>query len=68
MNKFDNNPIMDEVYAVRHEISSRFGNDPKRYIASILEMKRRASERVAHLFKLYASHAPKSLSSHCCVA
>jgi len=44
MNKFDNNPIMDEVYAVRHEISSRFGNDPKQYIASIREMKRRAAE------------------------
>jgi len=26
------------------------------------------ADRVAHLFKLYASHAPKSLSSHCCVA
>ena len=33
-----------EVSAVRHEISSRFGNDPKRYIESIREMKRRAGE------------------------
>ena len=40
----EDDPIMDEVYAVRHEISSRFGNDPKRYIESIREMKRRAGE------------------------
>ncbi len=39
----EEDPIMDEVYAVRHEISSRFGNDPKRYLESIREMKRRAS-------------------------
>ena len=39
----EDDPIMDEVYTVRHEISSRFGNDPKRYIESIREMKRRAS-------------------------
>ncbi len=44
MNKSDDNPIMDEVYAVRREISSRFENDPNRYIASIREMKHRAAE------------------------
>ena len=35
---------MDEVYANRREISARFGNDPKRYIACIREMKHRAQE------------------------
>ena len=44
MEEKEEDPIMDEVYAVRHEISSRFGNDPKRYIESIREMKRRAGE------------------------
>lgn len=44
MNKSDDNPIMDEVYAVRREISSRFENDPNRYIASIREIKRLAAE------------------------
>lgn len=44
MNKSDDDPIMGEVYEIRREISSRFGNDPDRYIASIREMKRRASE------------------------
>ena len=34
----DDDPIMEEVYAVRHEISARFGHDPKRYIESIREM------------------------------
>ena len=43
MNKQDDNPVMDEVYATRKEISSRFGNDPKRYIEFIREMKRKAS-------------------------
>lgn len=43
MNKQDDNPVMDEVYATRREISSRFGNDPKRYIEFIREMKRKAS-------------------------
>ena len=40
----EEDPIMDEVYAIRHETSSRFGNDPKRYIAGIREMQHRASE------------------------
>ena len=43
MNKQDDNPVMNEVYATRKEISSRFGNDPKRYIEFIREMKRKAS-------------------------
>ena len=38
MNKRDDNPVMDEVYATRKEISSRFDNDPKRYIEFICEM------------------------------
>ena len=40
----EDDPIMEEVYAVCHEISSRFGHDPKRYIESIREMKRCAAE------------------------
>ena len=44
MLKQENDPIMDEVYANRREISMRFGNDPARYIAYIREMKRRARE------------------------
>ena len=44
MRKLESDPIMDEVYANRREISARFGNDPKRYIACIREMKRRAQE------------------------
>lgn len=43
MNKQDDNPVMNEVYATRKEISSRFGNDPKRYIEFIREMKSNAS-------------------------
>ena len=43
MNKQDDNPVMDEVYTTRKEISNRFGNDPKRYIEFIREMKRNAS-------------------------
>ena len=31
MHKPENDPIMDEVYANRREISLHFGNDPKRY-------------------------------------
>ena len=40
----DDNPVMNEVYATRKEISSRFGNDPKRYIEFIRDMKRKASD------------------------
>ena len=43
-NNIDDNPIMAQVYANRREISERFGNDPKRYIAAIREVKRRAAE------------------------
>ena len=43
INKQDDNPVMNEVYATRKEISSRFGNDPKRYIEFIREMKSKAS-------------------------
>ena len=44
MNRSENDPLMEDVYAHRREISLRFGNDPKHYIASIREMKRRAEE------------------------
>ena len=40
----EEDPIMDEVYATRRKVSARFGNDPKRYLAGICEMKRRAVE------------------------
>ena len=43
MNKQDDNPVMNEVYATRKEISSRFGHDPKRYIEFIRDMKSKAS-------------------------
>jgi len=33
MLKQENDPIMDEVYANRREISARCGNDPSVYIA-----------------------------------
>lgn len=35
---------MEDVYATRRRISERCGNDPKRYISGIREMKCRAEE------------------------
>ena len=44
MRKQETDSVMNEIYANRREISMRFGNDPKCYIACIREMKRRARE------------------------
>ena len=49
--------VMDEVYANRREISMRFGNDPKRYIACIRDMKRRAKEAGVSFLKYCKSFA-----------
>ena len=36
--------MLEEVYATRRKISERCGNDPKRYMAGIRDIQRRATE------------------------
>jgi hypothetical protein len=45
LKKVKDNPVLAEVRRVRHEISKRFGHDPKRLVAHFkrLEKKMRAS-------------------------
>jgi hypothetical protein len=42
-----NDPLVDEVRAIRHKISERYNHDPKRYIEHLMELeqKLRASGR-----------------------
>ena len=40
----EEDPMLEEVYATRRKISGRYGNDPKRYMAGIREIQRRAKE------------------------
>lgn len=40
----EEDPMLEEVYATRRKISERCGNDPKRYMAGIRDIQRRATE------------------------
>ncbi len=44
----DLNPIVAEVRRVRHEISARFGHDPKRLIEHYMEMQKEFPERLVN--------------------
>jgi hypothetical protein len=37
MREWTNDPVIDEVREVRHQISARFGHDPRRLVAYYLE-------------------------------
>jgi len=39
-------PVVDEVRAVRHEISARFDHDPERLVAYYMELQERYRERL----------------------
>ena len=39
-------PVIDEVRAVRHEISARFDHDPERLVAYYMELQERYRERL----------------------
>jgi hypothetical protein len=39
-------PVVDEVRAVRHEISARFDHDPERLVAYYMELQKQYRDRL----------------------
>ena len=39
-------PVVDEVRAVRHEISARFDHDPERLVAHYMELQKQHRDRL----------------------
>jgi len=46
MSKLPPDPVIDEIRKVRHEISARFGHDPKRLVEHYLELQQQYEERL----------------------
>lgn len=41
-----NDPVIDEIRDLRHEISARFDHDPERLVAHYAELQKRYRERL----------------------
>jgi hypothetical protein len=46
MNPNQNDPVIDEIRAVRHRISARFGHDPAQLVAYYLELQEQYRDRL----------------------
>ncbi|MEX0704010.1 MAG: hypothetical protein WD069_18055 [Planctomycetales bacterium] len=42
-------PVIDEIRAIRHEISARFGHDPKKLVEYYIELQRRHADRLVSM-------------------
>ncbi len=45
-NHEDSDPPIDEIRAVRHEISARFGHDPRKLVEHYMQLQRRHADRL----------------------
>ena len=41
-----NDPVIDEIRQVRHQISEQFGHDPARLVAYYLELQKQHADRL----------------------
>lgn len=46
MTKLPPDPVIDEIREVRHQISARFGHDPKRLVEHYRKLQERHKERL----------------------
>lgn len=46
MTKLPPDPVIDEIREVRHQISERFGHDPKRLVEHYKKLQERHKERL----------------------
>ena len=46
MKQSHSDPVIDEIREIRHNISARFGHDPKRLVAHYAELQKRYRERL----------------------
>lgn len=53
-------PVIDEIRQVRHEISERFGHDPKRLVAHYMELQKQYEGRMIKTSKEVAPAGPKA--------
>jgi hypothetical protein len=42
-------PVITEIRRVRHELSEKFGHDPKSFVEYLQEQQKRHSERLVYL-------------------
>ena len=46
MHKPDDDPVIDEIRAIRHRISDRVGHDPRRLVAYYIELQKQYEHRL----------------------
>jgi len=46
MKQIEEDPVIDEIREVRHQISERFGHDPSRLVAYYMELQKKYQERL----------------------
>jgi hypothetical protein len=49
-------PVIDEIRAVRHRISERFGHDPARLVAYYLELQKQYQDRLIVTVTTHENH------------
>jgi hypothetical protein len=45
-NPDDSDPAIDEIRAIRHEISARFDHDPRKLVEHYMQLQRRHADRL----------------------
>ena len=50
-------PVIDEIRAVRHRISARLGHDPKRLVAFYMERQKQYQDRLIETAKEHSQSA-----------
>jgi hypothetical protein len=51
-------PPIDEIRAIRHEISAEFGHDPKRYIQYLRDLEKEYPEQIRRYHELQRTTHP----------
>jgi len=51
MNPIQKDPVIDEIRALRHRISERFGHDPAQLVAYYLELQQQYRDRLIDTLK-----------------
>ena len=46
MKQIKSDPVIDEIREVRHQISARFGHDPRKLVAYYIELQKQYEDRL----------------------
>lgn len=56
--KMKADPPIDEIRAIRHQLSAEFGHDPKRYIQYLRELEKQYPEQIRRYQELQRTAQP----------